>query len=190
VFPQSVNPLDFDRRHSLVLQADWRFPKDFEWVPLQDFGINVISEASSGLPYTKRDYRGNRIGTTNEYRKPWIYNTDLTVDKSFYVMGREINVFVQVFNLFDRINIYDVYPATGRPDDDGYRLDPESVVDPGENTENQYWDWIKVKDLNGDGHISAEEQAIAYTNAYRLYAKDPMNYGAPRQISVGFSLAF
>lgn len=190
VFPQSVNPLDFDRRHSVVLQADWRFPEDFKWVPMQNFGINVISEASSGLPYTKRDYRGNRIGTTNEYRKPWIYNTDLTVDKSFYLMGREINVFVQVFNLFDRINVYDVYPATGRPDDDGYRLDPESVVDPGEDDTHEYWDYIQVKDLNGDGHISAEEQAVAYTNAYRLYANDPMNYGAPRQISVGFSITF
>jgi outer membrane cobalamin receptor len=190
VFPESVNPLDFDRRHSFVLEANWRFPEDFKWVPLRNSGVNVISEANSGLPYTKRDYKGNRVGTTNEYRKPWTYNTDLTVDKSFYVMGREIDVFLQVFNLFDRINILDVYPATGRPDDDGYRLDPSSVVDPGENTASQYWDYEKVKDLNGDGHISAEEQAIAYTNAYRLYANDPMNYGAPRQISIGFSVAF
>jgi hypothetical protein len=190
VFPQRVNPLDYDRRHSFVLQADWRFPKDYRWVPLQSFGINVISEANSGLPYTKRDYRGNRIGTTNEYRKPWIYNTDMTVDKSFFLMGREINVFVQVFNLFDRINVMNVYPATGRPDDDGYRLDVASVVDPGEDDSHEYWDWIKVKDLNEDGHISAEEQATAYINAYRFYAKDPMNYSAPRQISFGFSVAF
>jgi outer membrane cobalamin receptor len=190
VFPQRVNPLDFDRRHSFVLQGDWRFPKDYKLVPLQSFGINVISEANSGLPYTKRDYRGNRIGTTNQYRKPWIYNTDMTVDKSFFLMGREINVFVQVFNVFDQINILDVYPATGRPDDDGFRLDPASITAPGENTDHEYWEWIKVKDTNGDGVISAQEQAVAYANAYALYAKDPMNYSAPRQISFGFSIAF
>ncbi len=130
------------------------------------------------------------MGTTNQYRKPWTYNTDLTVDKSFYFFGREVNVFVQVFNLFDRTNVLNVYPATGSPSDDGYRLDPESVVDPGEDTNHEYWDYIQVKDTDGDGHISAEEQAVAYTNAYTLYANDPMNYGAPRQIKVGFYVAF
>ncbi len=188
VFPQSVNPLDFDRRHSIVLQGDWRFPDDFKWTALRSFGINVTSEAGSGLPYTKRDYKGNRVGTTNQYRKPWTYTTDLTVDKSFYVLGREVNVFVQVFNLFDRINILNVYPATGRPDDDG--LVWESVTDPGEDDTHEYWDWIKVKDTDGNGVISIEEQLVAYQNAYKAYAKDPMNYGAPRQISVGFYIAF
>ncbi len=188
VFPQRINPLDFDRRHSIVAQADWRFPDDFEVVALRNFGINVISEAGSGLPYTKRDLRGNRVGTTNQYRKPWTYNTDLTVDKSFNVAGREVNVFVQVLNLFDRINVLNVYPATGLPDKDGYQL--EDIQAPGEAEGHQYWDWIKVKDTDGDGVISAEEQAVAYANAYALYAKDPMNYGAPRQIKVGFYVAF
>lgn len=188
VFPQSVNPLDFDQRHSLILQADLRFPQDFNLVALRSFGVNVISEAGSGLPYTKRDYRGNRIGRTNEYRKPWTYNTDLTVDKSFDILGREINFFVQVFNLFGRIDILNVYPATGRPDDDGYRL--ESILAPGEDSTNAYWNWIKVKDTDGNGVISAEEEYAAYTNAYKLYAKDPMNYGPPRQIKVGFYVSF
>jgi hypothetical protein len=187
-FPQSVNPLDFDQRHSLVLQGDLRFPQDFKLVALRSFGINVISQAGSGLPYTKRDYKGNRVGKTNEYRKPWTYNTDLTVDKSFKIKGRELNVFVQVFNLFGRIDILNVYPATGLPDDDGYRL--ESILAPGEDSSSPLWNYEKVKDLNGDGEISAEEQYIAYTNAYKLYAKDPMNYGAPRQIKVGLSVSF
>jgi outer membrane receptor for ferrienterochelin and colicin len=190
VFPQSVNPLDFDRRHSVVAQADWRFPDDFEVVVLRDFGVNVISEAGSGLPYTKRDHRGNRVGTTNQYRKPWTYNTDLTVDKSFDLLGREINFFVQVFNLFDRINVINVYPATGRPDDDGFRLDPEAIQDPGETDQHPYWSNIQVKDTDGNGVISQEEQAVAYTNAYKAWAKDPMNYGPPRQVKVGFYIAF
>jgi len=190
VFPQTVNPLDFDRRHSIVLQADFRFPGDFKWAALRSFGINVISDANSGLPYTKRDYKGNRVGTTNQYRKPWTYNTDLTLDKGFEVWGREINFFVQVFNLFDKINILNVYPATGRADDDGFRQDPATIQAPGENEDHEYWDWIKKKDTDGDGEISAEEQAVAYSNAYKLYAKDPMNYGPPRQIKVGFYFAF
>ncbi|MGB2981429.1 MAG: hypothetical protein WBC77_09290 [Candidatus Zixiibacteriota bacterium] len=130
------------------------------------------------------------MGTTNQYRKPWTYNTDLTVDKSFDLLGREVNFFVQVFNLFDRINVINVYPATGSPSDDGYRLDPTAVTDPGEDEEHEYWDWIQAKDLDGDHSISAEEQAAAYTEAYKLYANDPMNYGAPRQIKVGFYVAF
>jgi hypothetical protein len=187
VFPQNVNPLDFDQRHSFVLQGDLRFPKDFKWMALQSFGISVISEAGSGLPYTKRDYKGNRIGKTNEYRKPWTYNTDLTVDKSFEIMGRELNVFVQVMNLFGRIDILNIYPMTGRPDEDGYSV---PILDPGEDSTNAYWNWIKVKDTDGNGVISAEEEYVAYTNAYKLYAKDPMNYGPPRQIKVGFYVTF
>jgi outer membrane receptor protein involved in Fe transport len=190
VFPESVNPLDFDQRHSFVLQGDLRFPQDFKLMALRGFGVNVISEVGSGLPYTKRDYKGNRIGKTNEYRKPWTYDTDLTVDKSFKIKGREIDVFVQVFNLFNHINILNVYPATGLPDDDGYRLDPNAVLAPGEDSSSPLWSYEKVKDLNGDGVISAEEQYIAYSNAYKLYAKDPMNYGPPRQIKVGISLSF
>ncbi len=190
VFPQTVKPLDFDRRHSFVLQADWRFPDDFKLTALRRFGVNVISEANSGLPYTKRDYKGNRVGTTNQYRKPWTYNTDLTLDKSFDIWGREINFFVQVFNLFDRINILDVYPATGRPDEDGYRLDPGAIGAPGEDYEHVYWEWIKAKDTNGDGEISAEEQYAAYNQAYSIYVEDPMNYGPPREIRVGFYVAF
>ncbi|MGB8658766.1 MAG: TonB-dependent receptor [Candidatus Zixiibacteriota bacterium] len=190
VFPSSVKPLDFDRRHSFELQADWRFPTDFEVTALRDFGISVVSEASSGLPYTKRDYRGNRVGTTNEYRKPWTYDTDLTIDKSFKISGREINFFVQIMNLFDRINVLDVYPATGLPNEDGYRLNPGAIGAPGENVSNQYWNWIQVKDTNGDGVISAEEQYAAYSKAYDVYVNDPMNYGPPRQISVGFYIAF
>jgi len=189
-FPQRVNPLDFDRRHSFVLQADFRFPGDFQVPALQNFGINVISEAHSGLPYTKRDFRGNRVGTTNQYRKPWTYNTDLTINKGLNLWGKEINVFVQIFNLFDRKNIINLYPATGRPDDDGYRLDPEAIGAPGETDLHEYWDWIKVKDTDEDGEISAEEQAAAYTNTYNAYVKDPMNYGAPRQINVGFYISF
>ncbi|MFH1335964.1 MAG: TonB-dependent receptor [Candidatus Zixiibacteriota bacterium] len=186
-FPQNVNPLDFDQRHSFVLQGDLRFPQDFKLVALRSFGINVVSQAGSGLPYTKRDYKGNRIGKTNEYRKPWTYNTDLTVDKSFEIMGRELNVFVQVMNLFDRINILNIYPMTGRPDEDGFSV---PILDPGEDSDNAYWNWIMVKDANADGVISAEEEYVAYTNAYKIYAKDPMNYGPPRQIKVGFYVAF
>jgi hypothetical protein len=47
-----------------------------------------------------------------------------------------------------------------------------------------------VKDTDGNGVISAEEEYVAYTNAYKLYAKDPMNYGPPRQIKVGFYVTF
>lgn len=188
VFPQSANPLDFDQRHSLVLQSDLRFPEDFNLVALRRFGVNVISEAGSGLPYTKRDYKGNRVGRTNQYRKPWTYNTDLTVDRSFEIWGKEFNFFVQVFNLFGRIDILNVYPATGRPDDDGYRL--QTILAPKEDSTNAYWNWIKVKDTDGNGVISAEEEYAAYTNAYKLYAKDPMNYGPPRQIKVGFYVSF
>ena len=60
-----------------------------------------------------------------------------------------------------------MYSNTGKPDDDGYHY--ELTVDP-----------------DGDGPLTAED----VNRYYRLLAKDPQNYDAPRTVRWGIEFIF
>ena len=196
VFPQKTYYLDFDRRHSLIANLDLRLPKGFGPAvagvhPFQNAGLNIVYSLGSGLPYTKRDYKGNPIGEKNGYRQPWTMTTDMTLSKSLRLFNTGITFSLEVYNLFNRRNTLRIYPITGSPYDDGYQV-PE-VRDRGiseDKVSAEQWSYEKVKDLDGNGVISQQEEQAAYENAYKLYVKDPMNFGAPRQIKIGMAVDF
>jgi len=196
-FPQKTYYLDFDRRHSLSANLSLRFPEGFGPAaggihPLQNTGLNVVYNLGSGLPYTKRDYKGNPIGEKNGYRQPWTMTTDMTLNKSLRLSeDHAVTFFLEVMNLFNRRNILRIYPITGSPYDDGYQV--PQVRDRGiskDKVSEEQWNYEKVKDLDGDGVISQQEEQTAYENAYKLYVRDPMNFGAPRQIKIGLAVDF
>jgi outer membrane receptor protein involved in Fe transport len=182
VFPQKTYYLDFDRRHSLIANLDLR---------LKNAGLNIVYNLGSGLPYTKRDYQGNPIGERNGYRQPWTMITDMTLSKSLKLFDTGVTFSLQVTNLFNRRNILRIYPITGSAYDDGYQV--PDIRDRGiseDKVSADQWSYEKVKDLDGDGVISQQEEQTAYENAYEFYVKDPMNFGAPRQIKVGMAVDF
>jgi outer membrane receptor protein involved in Fe transport len=196
VFPQKTYYLDFDRRHALIASLDLRFPEGFGPAaagihPLQDMGLSLVYNLGSGLPYTKRDYKGNAIGEKNGYRQPWTMTTDMTLSKRFRLSNVGLTFSLEVTNLFNRRNILRIYPITGSPYDDGYRVPDvrDRGISEGEVPARQ-WDFEKIKDLDGDGVISQGEEQIAYQNAYDLYVRDPMNFGAPRQVRIGMAVGF
>ncbi|RKY70485.1 MAG: hypothetical protein DRQ24_09190 [Candidatus Latescibacterota bacterium] len=196
VFPQKTYYLDFDRRHSLIANLSLRFPKGFGPVvagihPVQNTGLNIVYNLGSGLPYTKRDYKGNPIGEKNGYRQPWTMTTDMTLSKSLRLFNTAVTFSLEVTNLFNRRNVLRIYPITGSPYDDGYQV--PQVADRGiskDKVSDYQWNFEKVKDLNGDGVISQREEQIAYENAYKFYVRDPMNFGPPRQIKIGMAVDF
>ena len=55
----------------------------------------------------------------NTERMPTIMNFDLRLNKYFNFLGMHETIYLQIFNLFNRQNIYWVYPITGKWDDDG-----------------------------------------------------------------------
>jgi outer membrane receptor protein involved in Fe transport len=189
-FPQKTYYLDFDRRHSLSTNLSLRFPKGMPL--LQHTGLNIVHNFGSGLPYTKRDYKGNPIGEKNGYRQPWTMTTDMTLSKSLRVSeDHAVTFFLEVMNLFNRRNILRIYPITGSAYDDGYQV--PDIRDRGiseDKVSADQWDYEKVKDLDGDGVISQQEEQTAYESAYEFYVKDPMNFGAPRQIKIGLAVDF
>src|SRR5205823_6289833 len=103
-----ILPLDFDQRHTLTANFDYRFGAGKEYRRpsiafkkggepmqiLQDFGFNVTTRLGSGTPYTRRypaapdEEIGNNIsqrifGDLNGSRYPWQFRTDLRIDQNF-----------------------------------------------------------------------------------------------------------
>ena len=117
----------------------------------------------SGLPYTKTDASGNRLGDRNESRLPSYYTVDMKFHKDFFVRNssKYFSFFVEVDNLFDKRNILDVYSRTGQPDDDGQVIGAGLALD--ENDVNFY---------------------------DRLFDNDPQNFSKPRTIRTGFEFNF
>ncbi len=175
VWPVKEYPLAFDQRHTLTIDLDYRVPRDWQKDLLGmrlpgAWGLNLLTSYGSGMPYTKTDDEGNRLGSLNEGRMPPTYRVDMKFNKDFYLFeGKEshLSFFTEVVNLFDRRNILNVYSNTGKPNDSGYHY--ELTVDP-----------------DGDGPLTAED----VNRYYRLLAQDPQNYDTPRTIRWGIEFIF
>jgi hypothetical protein len=175
VWPVKEYPLAFDQRHTLSADIDYRVSRDWRGRFLGftipgAWGVNVLAQYGSGLPYTKTDDQGHRMGMLNEGRLPPTYRVDLKFNKDFYFFKDKdlhLTFFTEVENLFDRRNVIDVYSNTGKADDDGRHYELTS-------------------DPDGDGPLTAED----VNHYYRLLAKDPQNYDSPRRIRWGFELVF
>ncbi len=173
--PVKEYPLSFDQRHTATLTLSYRTPAEwkgeFFGIPVPgNWGLNVISKYGSGLPYTVTDNSGNHTGGVNEARMPAKYTVDMRFNKDFH-LGRSkslfMSFFVEVENLFNRRNVVSVYTNTGRPDYDG-----------------RYYD--QTADPDGEGPYTAED----VNRYYRLLAKDPQNFSAPRTFRVGMEFNF
>ena len=148
---------------------------------LADFGVNLLINAASGRPYTAklRPTRFDAIGTVgsvNGSRLPWRFNADFRVDKTFRVNPKaktplEVNVYLRVANLLNRLNVISVYRASGSPTDDGFLAGSDGISE------------IREVELNG-----LDKQA--YIDSYSWLVRNPNNFAQPRRIFVGASFIF
>ncbi|UCH09798.1 MAG: TonB-dependent receptor [Fidelibacterota bacterium] len=96
---------DWDRTHNLT--ALIRFSDPGKWA------LSLTGDLKSGKPYSVLAEQ------PNTERMPWNANVNLKMAK-YWTKGRlHGSLYLQVFNLFDRRNIYWVYPGTGKWNDDG-----------------------------------------------------------------------
>ncbi|UCC43490.1 MAG: TonB-dependent receptor [Candidatus Zixiibacteriota bacterium] len=165
--PVTEYPLDFDQRHTLTAALDWRLPESWEgnWMGMRipgHWGLSLVGYFGSGLPYTKTDANGNRLGERNEGRLPSHFTVDMRFSKHFRIAsGNVLTFFVEVDNLFNERNVLDVYLRTGLPDDDG---------------------------VPAPTGLTASQDVI--DTADRLYDYDPEHFSPPRAIRTGFQLSF
>jgi outer membrane receptor protein involved in Fe transport len=137
-----MNLLDYDQTHTVNTNISLRTPGDFgpELLgvkPLGNWQSNVQFSYGSGLPYSS--YGTNKV---NDQRLPWTSSTDLKLLRQFKIAGLGLDLFIDVFNLFDRKNVLYInssqyYEITGDPsvimldvDGETYIRNPQ-VWDPG-----------------------------------------------------------
>ena len=170
VIPVQEFPLAFDQRHTLNVNVDFRIPRNqkvelFGVKVPSAWGLNAFFTYGSGMPYTRTDQSGARLGGINEGRMPANYRVDLRFDKDifpFHQSSSKLRLFVEVNNLLDRRNVINVYSRTGLADVDG----------------------ILAYEPSGDATI---EDVMHYRN---LLARDPQNYDTPRSIQWGLEWIF
>lgn len=152
---------------------------------LQDVGFNLQFIVGSGTPYSKWQYpigagsntQTRLVGSINGSSKPWQFRANLRVDKNVKLTwGKKdsdkrkeanLNVYVQVLNLFNTRNVAGVYNFTGNPEDDGYLSSPLAQS--------------TVQSLNSPQ---------GYIDQYSIFINNPGNYNRPRVIRIGLQLDF
>ena len=187
---RNLIPLSYDERHRITSTIDYRFGSGKKYNGpriggvdiFANTGLNLIVNAVSGRPYTKRrtvqQFGGVGFeGAINGARLPWNSTIDARLDKSFNLGGGEggrplyFNVYLRVQNLLDARNIYGVYSVTGSAEDDGYLISSFGE------------DRIDQVNINGQ----SEEVFLAQYN-YRLL--QPGFFSLARRIYLGATVTF
>jgi len=116
-------------------------------------------------------------GGINGSRLPWQFRMNLRVDKDInFKMGSDrndkpreatVNVFLQVLNLFNNMNVINVYQFTGDPLDDGYL----------------------TSDL-GRQQAQGVLNQQAFLDLYRASMDSPGNFSIPRRTRLGVRFNF
>jgi outer membrane receptor protein involved in Fe transport len=126
--PKQTSPLDFDQRHKISLNADWRQGRAADGATglarmLEDTGINALLNIGSGTPFTPtRVYNEVSLASTspdgngqpfNSRYGPWTMSLDLKATKGFKALGLGMEAFVWALNVTDNKNAIAVYTSSG-----------------------------------------------------------------------------
>lgn len=179
--------LDFDERNSVNANLDLELPKDFVFVPLQNFSSSVLFSYHSGHPYTPTDLKGNKLGDDNSARMPGYWNVDLTARRSVKIGPVNFALSALIQNLFNTEQITGVYSTTGEPDSHGDAEPSPSEFSVITITSNRY---SPQADYNHDGVISQHERKEAYVAALNDYYNNVTNFNGPFRVQLGVGIGF
>ncbi|NLA25678.1 MAG: hypothetical protein GX879_11995, partial [Bacteroidales bacterium] len=110
---------------------------------------------------------------------PWRTNISMRIDRDIKLKiasGKEegkrekyayMNVYLDISNLLNTLNVLNVYSYTGNPDDDGYL---------------NYADY--------QSQINTQVDVESYRNYYAMIINSPYNYTLPRTIRLGVQFSF
>jgi hypothetical protein len=200
-------PLNFDQRHAIVLNVDYRFgsganyhgpvstrgkgetSKTIKW--LNNMGANLVARLGSGTPYSSQANaipeaqtalgvasRTTLRGNVNGSRTPWNYRLDLRIDKNIdLTWGGKKE---GTAKKAAGLNIY---------------LQVLNLL----NTQNILSVYRYTGNANDDGYVndagaqtliaqSASQQS--FRDLYGIKVNNPSNYSIPRRIRLGLLLSF
>ncbi len=195
--PTIVSPLDYSQTHRGSINLDYRFGRDEGGPVLNQLGANVLFSFNSGHPYTSVYYPpGGQVNAydagvdymldtrsrearepINASETPWVFNTDLRLDKSFTVTDDlTATIYMRVTNLFNSKNPVNVYEATGSSSDDGHLADPNYSGDFVNVYGEQYIEMYKaINGKNGQSYLDFVGEEL---------------YDNPRQILFGIKVVY
>jgi hypothetical protein len=182
-----LSPTNWDQRHKFNLSFDYRFfdgkdyngPKLFGKDILSNSGANFTVISGSGYPFSRTLGVGEPglKGSMNGSRMPWTTNIKMRLDKDFtFKVQRSgegnrknivVNVYFDVDNLLNTMNVAGVYSATGDPKDDGYLTAPKMQQ-----------------------QINTQLDPEAFKMYYAMRLLNGAGYMAPRTMRIGLSLNF
>lgn len=188
---RNLIPLSFDERHRFTTVIDYRYgsgkayngPKIGNTNILEDFGVSITGFLVSGQPYTRnliaRPFDGSGFrGDINGARLPWNFTVDLNMQKRFYVTTSKasnkklaFNAYFRVQNVFNTLNILDVYKFSGDAENDGYLASSFGQ------------DRIR-------GIVQTNRNVEAFLDAYSWRLLAPGNFSLPRRMFVGVIMDF
>ncbi len=193
---QNVTPLNFDQRHAINVTLDYRYGEGTDyngpvWFGKQVFantGLNLIANLGSGTPYSNTKLAtpvvnarnsGGLDGTLNGARLGGLFTLNAQLDRNITLNFKRqegekaktanMNIYLLVNNLLNTVNVVNVYPFTGSPDDDGFLATPEARL-------------IYENVDNGNPQT--------YRDLYAIRLINPFNYGLARTIQLGVKLDF
>jgi outer membrane receptor protein involved in Fe transport len=184
-------PLNFDERHRVVVNLDYRYgsgrryngPRLFGADIFSDAGLNMQVTTVSGRPYTRQQdpvrFGGSGfLGAINGARLPWNTTIDLRINKLFRLSSPDsektplyFDVYARAQNLLDTRNIIGVYRASGSPNDDGYLASSFGL------------DELRLIEESG-------RNVEAFLTSYQWMLVNPGFYTIPRRVYVGAILQF
>jgi outer membrane receptor protein involved in Fe transport len=142
VMPRSIHPLDYDQTHTLNVNVNIFVPPNKN--PFLLFGnwrVNVTNRYGSGLPFDSQSRnQAYIIPAENDERRPFTNTVDMRIEKRVNVGSGYASVWVDVFNLLNKINLGD------EPDNAEWYLSQEDldgngVADHANDPEGRYHDW-------------------------------------------------
>lgn len=173
--PKFESPVDFDQRHTLTLNLDYRFGIDAPAL-LREAGANVLLRANSGRPYTLQNRNSppnDRVlrpqSGINAVYSGWNYTIDMRLNKRVSLAALDFDFYVSVQNLLNTKNTARVWPSSGRPDESGHL----------------------TSEVGQSGLARFEgEERVLYEKMLKMYELNPFNVSPPRMVRLGVLVEF
>jgi hypothetical protein len=165
-----IAPLDFDQRHTGTVNLAFNTGKG-EFGFLENLSANLLATFASGRPYTPLQSQNLLAGLTNYgFTKGYInsaygpgtFSVNIRIEKSFYLDNFSVTPYVWIDNLFDAVNVVQVWQSTGDPYTTGYLSSAEGIAN--------------------------AQSRPNYASDYQALERDPANFGVPRQIRLGLKV--
>ncbi len=201
IIPTTENYLDWDERHSVKANFNFRIPsqkKLFDLSLFTDMGLNLVFKYGSGKPYSPPSKTKEPL--INTERLPYTMTVDLIFNKRWNLgQHKYLSFFVWVNNLLNRKNIMNpYYLRTSTCWDNEWYYTYTAVQKNYEEGIISYVNYMSImdkqdpNDIDSDGILEEADGEVDYNKKYPEVGPktDPSVYDWGRTVRFGLQLDF